>query len=93
MAFQKGKRKTGGREKGVENRTTKEAREILDKILFAELDNIADALKEVRDKSKGDYIEMLAKLLAYVLPKKTDITSDDKPIAQLPTIILKTHDD
>ena len=75
MAFKKGKTKTGGRKKGIENRTTKEAREILDKILYAEIDNIAEALSEVRKKSKMAYLETLSKLLTYSLPKKTDITT------------------
>jgi hypothetical protein len=91
MAFKKGKPKTGGRKKGIENRTTKEAREILDKILFAEINNITNALTEVRKKSKYSYLELLSKLLTYSMPKKTDITSDSKPIMQLPVVIIKKH--
>ena len=93
MAFKKGKLKTGGRRKGVENRTTKEAREILDKILFAEIDNIADALSEVRGKSKMAYLETLSKLFVYSIPKKTDITSgDEKLLTQLPVIQIRTKE-
>lgn len=92
MAFKKGKSKTGGRKKGIVNRTTKEAREILDRILYAEIDNIAEALNEVRGKSKMEYLEMLSKLLAYSLPKKTDITSGDEKIpVQLPGITITTN--
>jgi hypothetical protein len=80
MPFKKGKQKTGGRQEGIENRTTKEAKEILNQILFAEIDNITDALKEVRDKSKVAYLETLSKLLAYSLPKKTDVTSDNEKL-------------
>mgnify|MGYP001419204736 CR=1 FL=1 len=78
--FSKGHIKVGGRKKGIENRTTKEAREILDQILFAEIDNVAAALKEIRDKNKMAYLDMYSKLLAYSLPKKTDITSDGENI-------------
>lgn len=92
MPFKKGKSKTGGRKKGIENRTTKEAREILDKILYAEIDNISDALTEVRKKNKWAYLEILSKLLTYSMPKKTDITSGDEKVGiRLPDIVIKTN--
>jgi hypothetical protein len=80
MPFKKGKPKTGGRTKGTINRTTKEAREVLDKILFAEIDNIEGALKAVKKKSDIDYLETLSKLLTYSLPKKSDITTGGEKI-------------
>jgi len=89
MAFKKGKPKTGGREKGISNRTTKEAREILDKILFAEIDNVSSALEEIRSKNKMAYLETFSKLLAYSLPKKTDVTSAGDKIAPINIVIDK----
>jgi hypothetical protein len=80
MPFKKGKPKTGGRTKGTINRTTKEAREVLDKILFAEIDNIEGALKAVKKKSDMAYLETLSKLLTYSLPKKSDITTGGEKI-------------
>lgn len=69
-----------GKLKGTLNITTRQAREILNKILFAELDNIQESLKNIRIKDDSKYIECMAKLLAFSLPRKTDITSDDEPI-------------
>ncbi len=84
MAAHKGHIKAGGRKAGTENRTTKEAKEILNKILFSELDNIKDALAEIRSKSKIQYLDCISKLLPFSLPKKTDLTTDDE---KLPTAI------
>lgn len=90
MPAHKGHKKIGGRKKGTENKTTKEAKEILNKILFAELPYIKEALAEVRGKSKMQYLDTLSKLLVFSLPKKTDLTTDDEPIDfSLPVVILK----
>mgnify|MGYP001588079330 CR=1 FL=1 len=76
-----------GRGKGTPNKTTKEAKEILNQILFAELPNIKAALSGLRAKDKYKYLDTFAKLLSYSLPKKTDVTSDDLPIQQLNIVV------
>ena len=53
------------------------------------IDNIEDALNKLKSKDAARYLDSCAKLFTYVLPKKTDITTDDKPIA-LPDIVIKT---
>lgn len=89
MAAHKGHKKEGGRQKGSLNRTTKEARELLEQILFGQIDNINDCLNNIRKESEDKYIDAMYKLFRYVLPQKTDLTSDDKPIIKLPDIIIK----
>ena len=89
MAAHKGHTKVGGRKKGVTNRTTKEAREFFTKVVQGQFDNIEGAMQELYEKDKARYIDALTKLVQYVLPKKTDITTDDKPIQQLPKIVIK----
>jgi hypothetical protein len=73
-----------GRVKGVPNKTTKQAKELMEKVLFNEIDNIQKSLAKIRSND-GDvkYIDSLVKLLAYVMPKKSDITSDDEAIQGL----------
>jgi len=83
--------KTGGRKKGSLNRTTKEAKAVLDRVLLGQVDNIEDALNTLKDKDAARFLDACSKLFTYVLPKKTDITTDDKPIAQLPDIVIKTN--
>jgi len=86
-SFKKGE---GGRRKGVPNRTTKEARELLEKILFGQIDNINESLNNIRESSEDRYLDAMAKLFRYVLPQKTDVTSDDKPlIPELPKIVIR----
>jgi hypothetical protein len=88
----KGTNKTGGRTKGTPNRTTKQARKLLEQILFGQIDNINDSLNKVRKESEAKYLDACSKLFTYVLPKKTDVTSDDKPLVnQLPLIQINTN--
>jgi len=72
-SFKKGEAK--GKPKGALNKTTKEAKELLDHILFGRIDSINDALDKLETKDPAKYIEAITKLLVYVLPKKTDITT------------------
>jgi len=66
--------------KGAVNKTTKEAKEILNKILFDEIPNIKEALASIYTKDKGKYLECLSKLFPFVIAKKTDVTSDDEAL-------------
>lgn len=76
-SFKKGE---GGRPKGVPNRTTQEARELLEQILFGQIDNIQEALAKLKKDSDPRYIDAVTKLFQFVLPKKTDLTSEGKAI-------------
>jgi hypothetical protein len=69
-----------GKKPGTKNRTTKEAKELLEQILLGEVDNIKSALIFVKKKDPARYLDSCAKLFTYVLPKKTDITSDGNSI-------------
>lgn len=80
MPHIKGTPKTGGRVAGVPNRTTAEARELLEQILYGQLENIQLALSELKQKDNGKYVESCSRLFAYVLPKKSDITTGGEKI-------------
>jgi hypothetical protein len=85
MAFKKGKPKTGGREKGVENKITQDARARFMDIMEGEVDHVKDSLEEVRKEDKATYLKLLAQLFPYFLPKMTEvnvkgtITNESKP--------------
>jgi hypothetical protein len=80
----------GFKPKGAVNRTTKEAKEFLEFIMFGQMDNMMDALNTLYEKDQARYLDACSKLFTYVLPKKTDITSgDDKILQSLPTMVIK----
>lgn len=69
-----------GRPVCVPNKTTKAAKELLEQVLLGQVDNIEKALEKIKEKDPAKYLDACSKLFTYVLPKKTDITSGDKPI-------------
>lgn len=68
-----------GKPKGVQNKTTKQAKEMLEQILFGQLENVSAAFESLK-KEPGKFIDAYSKMFGYVLPKKTDVTTDEKPI-------------
>jgi hypothetical protein len=63
--------KYGGRQKGTPNKLTKELRTVLKDILYQELEQIQEHLDSLKPKER---IELLIKLMPYVLPKVTSIS-------------------
>lgn len=86
-SFKKGHK--GFKPKGALNRTTKEAKELLEFIMYGQLENIQDALNVLYEKDTARYLDACSKLFTYVIPKKTDVTSGDEKIPQLPNIVIK----
>lgn len=82
------KKGQGGKPKGALNRTTKQAKEILEQVMFGQMENMSKALDLLYKKDQARYLDACSKLFTYVLPKKTDLTSDDKPIVQQVTKIV-----
>ena len=77
MAQKEGHEKFGGREKGTPNKSTQETRVMIQNVLEGCEEKIKTTLRALDGK---DYIDALSKLLPYVVPKKTDITSGDQSI-------------
>ena len=63
--------KHGGRQKGTPNRMTKELRSILKDMMYQEIENIQDNLDQLNPKER---LELLIKLMPFVLPKTTSIS-------------------
>ena len=84
MPFQKGN-KVGGRNKGSLNKTTQDVKEVLARVLDGREESIQLTLDGLEGK---DYIDAISKLLPYVIPKKSDVTSGDEPIKQNLNIIV-----
>lgn len=70
--------KTGGREQGTPNLLTKELRIVLKVIISKELELIPERLKKLNPEKR---LEIILKLLPYVLPKVETIhMKDDEPL-------------
>jgi hypothetical protein len=65
--------KTGGREKGTPNRLTKELRSVLKEIIYQEFAGLPDRLDKLEPR---DRLELLIKLLPYILPKVIPLNCD-----------------
>ncbi len=70
MANNTGK-KYGGRQMGTPNRMTKELRSVLKDVLYQELEQIQTHLDTLKPKER---VELLIKLMPFVLPKVTSIS-------------------
>ena len=71
-------KKYGGRQKGTPNKLTKEIRTVLKDLIYKELDDIQEHLDSLEPKQR---IELVIKLIPYVLPKVDSIShSDNEPL-------------
>jgi Na+-transporting NADH:ubiquinone oxidoreductase subunit NqrD len=83
MSRIKGTAKSGGRKQGTPNKTTKEARELFVQIMNDEIPNIKEALQQIKAESPVKYVDALAKLFQYTIPKQLDVTSDGERITDV----------
>ncbi len=67
-------KKTGGRQSGTPNKLTKELRSVLKGIVNKEIEGLPERLKELDTEKR---IEMLVKLMPYVLPKVEAINAKE----------------
>lgn len=78
MANTTGK-KFGGRTKGTPNKCTSKTKELLSDVICGEADRIQEALDEVFEGNKRDYLHIMAKLLPYVIPRATEAQTKEPP--------------
>ena len=83
--------KTGGRQKGTCNKTTKDLREKIKEVVDMELQNIEAILGKLTEKERTD---LLAKLLPFVLPKMNEHFVESKePFNPIQIIITDENND
>jgi len=81
-----------GRPRGSSNKTTREAKDLLNKILAGRVKQVGAALDELYEKDKHKWLIIIKDLLSYTVPKKKDVTSDDKPIQSDINIIVESDE-
>jgi hypothetical protein len=73
MPFDKGKEKTGGRQKGTSNKIKSRLKEAISEIVDSNLETIRHDLAQLEPK---DRISLLLKFVEYVLPKERETKID-----------------
>ena len=80
--------KYGGREKGTPNKLTKEIRKILNDIVHKELEKVEENLNTLEPKQR---LELLIKLMPYVLPKAESISESDSEPKPIKWVEIKSY--
>ena len=88
MANTTGK-KYGGRELGTPNKLTKELKQAINNVIYQEMELITDHLNKIEPKER---LDLLVKLLPYVIPKATQELCENENIEFLKTIILNENE-
>ena len=73
MPFDKGKEKTGGRQKGTPNRLKSKLKEAIGELVDSNLETIRHDLAQLEPK---DRISLLLKFVEYVIPKERETKID-----------------
>lgn len=82
--------KTGGRVAGSVNKTTRELRDIIRKIIERELEGVGDKINKLKDRDRVDF---LLKLLPYVVPKMEAINEDGSTATKIYFSLTKVNND
>ena len=72
------------RPQGSRNKTTNEARKLLNEVLEGEIGHVQDALEQVRKDSPAKYLDVVCKLLPYWIPKQMNVHHDEPREMNLP---------
>jgi len=86
MGFEQGKKKTGGRKKGVPNKTTDELRQMVTMILDKNMERLQEDIDQLDPK---DRVKTVLDLLKFAIPtlKAVDLTNDSKGVNQIEIIV------
>ncbi len=69
MAFEKGKKKTGGRKKGVKNKSTAQIKEAVANFVSDKFEVVSDKFDKMTVKEQADF---LIKLMPFAIEKKSE---------------------
>jgi len=76
--FEKGH--TGAKKKGDVHKTTAKAKELILDAIDKQSVNFNKVMGDLKDKEPREWAKIMVKLMDFVLPKKLDITTDEKPL-------------
>ena len=65
------------RTKGSPNRVTAKTKSLVSELILGQTDRIQDALDEVFECNKREYLQIMVRLLPYVMPKATEVSPSE----------------
>ena len=65
------------RTKGSPNRVTAKTKSLVSELILGQTDRIQEALDEVFECNKRQYLQIMVRLLPYVMPKATEVESTE----------------
>jgi len=65
------------RTKGSPNRVTAKTKSLVSELILGQTDRIQEALDEMFECNKREYLQIMVRLLPYVMPKATEVESTE----------------
>ena len=65
------------RTKGSPNRVTAKTKSLVSDLILGQTDRIQEALDEVFECNKREYLQIMVRLLPYVMPKATEVSTSE----------------
>jgi len=65
------------RTKGSPNRVTAKTKSLVSELILGQTDRIQEALDEVFECNKREYLQIMVRLLPYVMPKATEVETTE----------------
>ena len=65
------------RTKGSPNRVTAKTKSLVSELILGQTDRIQEALDEVFECNKREYLQIMVRLLPYVIPKATEVSPSE----------------
>jgi hypothetical protein len=65
------------RTKGSPNRVTAKTKSLVSELILGQTDRIQEALDEVFECNKREYLQIMVRLLPYVMPKASDMSPSE----------------
>ena len=85
MGFEIGHKKMGGRAKGIPNRTTSDFRAILGDFIYGQAELLPEVFGSIKSPEKR--LELIIKLLPFVVPKMQDFSLENLSENKLNSIL------
>ncbi len=94
MAFEKGKKKEGGRQKGTPNKTTAQIKDMITALVGNQMEKWPTVIDKMMKEDPAEAMKITGRLIDYVLPKQTKIDLEGEINHKISKVVIeiKTKD-